>query len=138
MAKQQDIKNGIVKLMSEIFIEDVPFAIEKIDGSIITVETLSEFRKIVSGGQITTTTNPDNQQLVLYQQDSQITGNTEFDTFIDNISRCFCPDAADLYEEDSTIGHICSQDYNAFDLNVDSFSVNSSGTEGNFSILSSP
>ena len=89
MANQQQIKSFIVKSISDYFINKIPFAYKNINNDTITVNTVDEFRKIVSDGQISNVSGSQDQQLVLYQQDYQFS-NTNFDKNIDESIRCYC------------------------------------------------
>jgi len=88
MAKKIDIKNSIVKQIANDFFNKIPFYYNASNEQLIN--SVEDFRKIISSGGVSTTTGQQNQ-LVLYQQDYQAqTPPTDFDIVVDNITRCYC------------------------------------------------
>ena len=114
MATQQEIKNSIVKDIARQFFEEIPFYYIDINTQISSVD---DFRKIISDGGISTTSGQQNQ-LVLYQQDYQKqTPPTDFDTMIDNLTKCYC--SGDIQLNIGEFGHDCTSDYNSYTNDMD-------------------
>lgn len=123
MATQQHVKNQIVKAVADYFVSELPFSYTPTVGPDITVNTVDEFRKIVSGGQISNVSGSQDQQLVLYQQDYQ-SFDTLFDIAVEKATMCYCPH--DIISDNTSNGHLCSGDYTS----VDSFGSLISHTAG--------
>tara|TARA_R100000008_G_scaffold82828_1_gene67507 strand:- start:1367 stop:2941 length:1575 start_codon:yes stop_codon:yes gene_type:complete len=103
MATQLEIKNAIIRDIASEFFDKIPFYYIDTSTQISSVE---DFRKIISGGGISTTSGQQNQ-LVLYRQDYQVqTPPTNFDTLIDNLTQCYCTTDVQI-NSNGTFGHSC-------------------------------
>ena len=111
--QQLKIKSLLIKDISNVIFNQAPFYYnDNQTNNVKYLESVENFRKIISDGGVSNTTGQQNQ-LVLYQQDYQAQKPpTAFDTFIDDFTKCYCDGEVVLNQDGS--GHTCTDNYTEY------------------------
>ena len=100
---QNKFKTNLIRAVADHFVVLLPETFHY-DGNDVTINNAEHFRKIISDGHIDDASGPQDQQLVLYEQDYQ-SSNTYFDDVIDIVSRCYCNGT--ITSSEDQLSHIC-------------------------------